>query len=80
MVLSHQQDIGQNANIKTANKSSENVLGSTHFETILHTKIIRVILRTRYKYKECCCVSVNLEGKKFHHQQSKILLNPQKDV
>jgi len=40
MVLSHQQDIGQNTNIKTAQKSSENMLGSTHFETILHTKII----------------------------------------
>jgi hypothetical protein len=62
--------------------SSENVLGSTHFETILHTKTIslHVILRPAFKYMESCCVSVNLEGKKFHQQQSKILLNPQKDL
>jgi hypothetical protein len=80
MVLSHQEDIGQNTNIKTAHKSSENVLGSTHFETILHIKIIHVILRPGFKYREWCCVSVNLGGKKLHHQQSKILLNSQKEL
>lgn len=52
MVLSHQLDMGQNTNIKAAHKSSENVLGSTHFETILHTKIICVILRSGFKYRE----------------------------
>jgi hypothetical protein len=62
--------------------SSENVLGSTHFETVLHTKTIslHVILRPGFKYMELCCVSVNLGGKTFHQQQSKILLNPQKDL
>jgi hypothetical protein len=70
--------MGQNTNIKAAHKSSENVLGSTHFETILHTEIICVILRPGFKYREWCCVSVNLEGKKLH-QQSKIQLNPQKN-